>query len=250
MAFYFSIFRNPTWGHVLSCILYFYFWWKKVPFLCMAAKTIMSFQWKTSHFKHHPSLTKEDRRDDGENRNIELLLSADFFNREKRSLLILRGEDPFLKSLSWILYKYNFLVNVKGKGLVCHTGLKMVFLSWYFWTLFFPLLHYLVTFLSLNFLWCVKMGLSSRNSLHCKGSISRLAHNYLVAQWWKFQRLCDLEVLTNIVLYEGTSRQTKDYGKLNWHNQKAQKDRSECKGRCGSKRLHWYFEVDCVVLEN
>lgn len=244
-----------------ACILHFYFWWKKVPFLCVVAKTIMSFQWKTLHFKHHHSLTKEESRDDGENRDIELLLSADFFKGEERSLLIPRGEDPFLKSLSGILHKYNFLVNVKGKELVSCMELKITFLSWYFWTLFLPPptpphphpLHYLMTFLPLNFLWCVKMGLSSRNSLHCKGNISQLAHNYLAAQEWKFQMLCDLAVLTNTVYYEKTSRQAKDYGKPSWHNQKVQKDRSECQGRCGSKMLHWFclhFEVDFVVLED
>lgn len=124
--------------HMKACILHFYFWWKKVPFLCVVAKTIMSFQWKTLHFKHHHSLTKEESRDDGENRDIELLLSADFFNTEERSLLIPRGEDRFLKSLSGILYKYNFLVNVKGKELVSCIELKITFLSWYFWTLFPP----------------------------------------------------------------------------------------------------------------
>lgn len=120
---------------------------------------------------------------------------------EKSSLLIPRRKDPFLKSLSGSLFKYNFPLKAEDKWLVSCMGLNMAFLSWYFWTLicFFFIIWWL--FSHWVFLGSVKMRLSSTSPLWCKGSISQIAHNFPVPQQWKSQMPHDLEVFTNTMCF-------------------------------------------------
>lgn len=131
--------------------LEFLFLIEEFSFICGIATTITSFLWKTLHFKNHYSLTREERRGDG-GKGIHSLFHLHTFSTggEKSSLMIPKGKDPFLKSFSGTLFKYNFPLNAKDKRLVSCMGLNMAFLSQYFWTHFF-FLHYLIIVFPLSF---------------------------------------------------------------------------------------------------
>ena len=110
----------------------------------------MSFVWKTLQFNDGHSFTKEEGKNDRGKGIHSCLCLYTFSTGDKSSLLMPRGEDPFITSLSGILFKYDFHLNAKDKGLVSCIGLNMAFLSWYFWTHIF-FLHYLMTIFPLSF---------------------------------------------------------------------------------------------------
>lgn len=135
---------------------------------------------------------------------------------EKRFLLMQRGEDPFLNSLSGVLFKDNFPLNAKDKRLVSCMGLNMAFLSWYFWTLIFFFLHYLMIIFPLSFPMMCKNGASQHQSPMMQGQhISDSIRFPCTTMVEVPDAICFRGFHQHYVLYKGTSRQIKGHKKLN-----------------------------------